>query len=75
MIERAWTTPSEELALEDDPVKARQESDDEDGKLGDEAPQLLPRVLLQVGIVSKPTPAGERSSCSALLVAAPPRYA
>ena len=43
-----------EMALEDDSVKTGEHSDDQAGKLGDEARQRLHGVLLRKGLVQTP---------------------
>ena len=62
-----------QIALEDDTVKTREHSDDQAGKLHDEARKRLHGVLLQDGCLDNTILAAERRFCLFFLVAAPPR--
>ena len=62
-----------QVALEDDAVKTREHSDDQLGKLDDEARQRLHGVLLQGGCLDNTILEAERRFCSSFLVAASPR--
>ncbi len=58
---------------QDDPIEAGEHTDDQAGKLDDEARQRLHGVLLRSGARTNPILAGGRRSCSSFLVAALPR--
>jgi hypothetical protein len=62
-----------QVALEDHAVKTREHSDDQTGKLDDEARKRFHGVLLQVGCLDNTILKAERRFCSSFLVAAPPR--
>jgi len=62
-----------QVALEDDAVKTREHSDDQAGKLDDEARQRFHGVLLQVGCLDNTILETERRFCSSFLVAVPLR--
>jgi hypothetical protein len=62
-----------QVTLEDDAVKTGEHSDDQTGKLDDEARQRLHGVLLPCGCLDNTILKAERRFCSPVLVAAPPR--
>src|SRR5262249_10078720 len=63
-----------QMALEDDAVKTGEHSNDQAGKLGDEARQRLHGVLLWKGARTNPILVWERLPCYSSLVAALPRW-
>jgi hypothetical protein len=63
----------EQVALEDNAIKTREHSDDQTGKLDDEARKRLQGVLLQGVCLDNTNLKAERRFCSSFLVAATPR--